>query len=97
LLAGACPAMTTKKAYTNNITTDDFQMLFVKQNGECLKFGEFMKTCGYSKGDKNSFQLIQLTARKDTPKIPFNYFVGAVIVRRKLILMGIKNKNICIY
>jgi hypothetical protein len=51
----------TKKGYTNNITTDDIRTLFVKQKGggymplqaygECLKCGEFMKTCGYSKGD----------------------------------------------
>ncbi len=32
---------------------------------------------------KDSFQLIELTARKDTPKTTFNYFVGDVIVPRK--------------
>ena len=42
----------TKKGYTNNITIDDIQSLFVKQNGECLKCGDFIKTCGYSKGDE---------------------------------------------
>jgi hypothetical protein len=41
-----------KKGYTNNITIDDIQTLFVMQNGECLKCGEFIKTCGYSKGDE---------------------------------------------
>jgi hypothetical protein len=30
--------------------------------------------------NKNSFQLMELTAKKDAPKTTFNYFVGAVIV-----------------
>jgi hypothetical protein len=47
--------MTTKKAYTNTITTDDFQMLFVKQNGECLKFGEFMKPVDIARVIKTVF------------------------------------------
>jgi 5-methylcytosine-specific restriction endonuclease McrA len=51
----------TEKGYTYNITSDDIQTLLVKQNGECLKCGEFMKTCGYSKGDKKqkNSQLIE--------------------------------------
>ena len=55
-----------------------------------------MITCGYSKGDpKKGFQLIELTARKDTPKTTFNYFVGAVIVPRKIDFNGLK-KNVYI-
>ena len=37
--------------------------------------------------------MIELTARKDTPKTTFNYFVGAVIVPRKIDFNGLK-KNV---
>ena len=46
-----------KKGYKNDITTDDIQELFVKQNSECCKCGCFMKTFGYSKGDKEQFSI----------------------------------------
>ncbi len=88
----------TKKGYTNNITTADIQTLFVSKHtpahthththGECLKCGEFIQTCGYSKGDKKRFQLIELTARKDKTKTSFKYFISAVIVPRKVDLGG---------
>jgi hypothetical protein len=42
---------------------------------------------------KNSFQLIELTARKDAPKTTFNYFVGAVIVPRKIDFKTRPNKK----
>ena len=58
----------TKKGYTNNITSDDIQTLFVKQNGECLKCGEFMKTCGYGKGDKKQFSIDRIDSKKGHTK-----------------------------
>jgi len=58
----------TKKGYTNNITSDDVQTLFVKQNGECLKCGEFMKTCGYGKGDKKQFSIDRIDSKKGHTK-----------------------------
>jgi len=58
----------TKKRYTNNITCDDIQTLFVKQNGECLKCGEFMKTCGYGKGDKKQFSIDRIDSKKGHTK-----------------------------
>jgi hypothetical protein len=47
----------TKKGYKNDITTDDIQELFVKQNSECCKCGCFMKTFGYGKGDNEQFSI----------------------------------------
>jgi len=58
----------TKKGYTNNITSDDIRTLFVKQNGECLKCGEFMKTCGYGKGDKKQFSIDRIDSKKGHTK-----------------------------
>ena len=58
----------TKKGYTNNVTSDDIQTLFVKQNGECLKCGEFMKTCGYGKGDKKKFSIDRIDSKKGHTK-----------------------------
>jgi 5-methylcytosine-specific restriction endonuclease McrA len=58
----------TKKGYTNDITCDHIQTLFVKQNGECLKCGEFMKTCGYSKGDKKQFSIDRIDSKKGHTK-----------------------------
>jgi hypothetical protein len=45
---------TLKKYETASPTIDvkGIQKLFVKQNGECVKCGCSMKTCGYAKGDK---------------------------------------------
>ena len=58
----------TKKGHTKNITSDDIQTLFVKQNGECLKCGEFMKTCGYGKGDKKQFSIDRIDSKKGHTK-----------------------------
>jgi hypothetical protein len=46
----------------------DIQTLFVKQNGECLKCGEFMKTCGYGKGDKKQFSIDRIDSKKGHTK-----------------------------
>jgi hypothetical protein len=58
----------TKKGYKNDITTDDIQELFVKQNSECCKCGCFMKTHGYSKGDKRQFSIDRIDSKKGHTK-----------------------------
>jgi len=53
-----------KKSYNNDITTDDIQELFVKQNGSCIKCDCFMKTTRYNKGDKKQFSIDRIDSKK---------------------------------
>jgi hypothetical protein len=46
--------------------------------------GRLWKLVDIARAIQNSFPLIEMTARKDTPKTTFNYFVGGVIVPRKI-------------
>jgi hypothetical protein len=45
--------------------------------------GRLWKLVDIARVIQNRFSLIEMTARKDTPKTTFNYFVGGVIVPRK--------------
>ena len=54
----------TLKKYENNIDVKGIQKLFVKQNGECVKCGCSMKTCGYAKGDKEQFSIDRIDSKQ---------------------------------
>ncbi len=64
----------TKKGNTNNITTNDIQTLFVKQNCECLKYGKFMQTRGHSKGDEKQFSIDRIDSKNGHTKDTFIFF-----------------------
>ena len=57
---------TLKKYETASPTIDvkGIQKLFVKQNGECVKCGCSMKTCGYAKGDKEQFSIDRIDSKQ---------------------------------
>lgn len=54
----------TLKKYETTIDVKGIQKLFVKQNGECVKCGCSMKTCGYAKGDKEQFSIDRIDSKQ---------------------------------
>ena len=78
LLASACSV----GAFS---TTNDLNIAQKMQEfGECLKCGEFMKTCGYSNGGQKRVSIDRIDSKKGHTKTAFKYFVCAVIVPRKV-------------
>ena len=52
-----------KKGYETDIDVDYITNLYEKQNGACVKCDCCMKTCNYSRGDKQQFSIDRIESK----------------------------------